>query len=112
MWLWRPDDQLADPATDLLADCHEIERCLLTLARFTGGRRHHARSVADGGAGHVESAVVAPPTVFSRLSLSRTSRPAGGGAAGREGSSDGAAAAAADESPIGSENKDWPLRPQ
>ncbi len=56
MTLWRPDDELADPATDLLADCHEIERCLLTLARFTGGRRHHARSVADCGAGHVETA--------------------------------------------------------
>ncbi|MFA4965403.1 MAG: MarR family winged helix-turn-helix transcriptional regulator [Thermoleophilia bacterium] len=36
-------------------DCAEIERALLTLARFTGGRRHHRRTVGLTGAGRVET---------------------------------------------------------
>jgi DNA-binding MarR family transcriptional regulator len=37
-------------------DCGEIERCLLILARFTSGRRHHAQSLATAGVGKLETA--------------------------------------------------------
>jgi DNA-binding MarR family transcriptional regulator len=43
------------PST-LADDCGEIERCLLTVARFTGGRRHHARTLATAGVGTLETA--------------------------------------------------------
>lgn len=40
----------------LAEECGEIERCLLLLARFTGGRRHHASTLETSGAGRLESA--------------------------------------------------------
>jgi DNA-binding MarR family transcriptional regulator len=46
----------ADPPASLVEDCGEIERCLLVLARFTGGRRHHATTLETAGVGRLESA--------------------------------------------------------
>lgn len=45
----------AEPATSLEEDCAEIERCLLLLARFTGGRRHHATTLETAGVGRLET---------------------------------------------------------
>lgn len=44
------------PETSLLEDCGEIERCLLILARFTCGRRHHAKTLETAGVGRTETA--------------------------------------------------------
>ncbi len=48
--------QAAEIPESLTAECAEIERCLLVLARFTGGRRHHATTLQVSGAGRLESA--------------------------------------------------------
>ncbi len=48
--------QAAEVPESLTAECAEIERCLLVLARFTGGRRHHATTLDTSGAGRLESA--------------------------------------------------------
>lgn len=45
----------ARPPTSLEEDCAEIERCLLVLARFTGGRRHHATTLETAGVGRLET---------------------------------------------------------
>jgi DNA-binding MarR family transcriptional regulator len=45
----------AEPSASLEQDCGEIERCLLVLARFTGGRRHHATTLETAGVGRLES---------------------------------------------------------
>lgn len=45
----------AMPAS-LAEDCGEIERCLLILARFSGGRRHHVTTLKTAGVGRPESA--------------------------------------------------------
>lgn len=45
----------AGPATSLEEDCAEIERCLLVLARFTGGRKHHATTLETAGVGRLET---------------------------------------------------------
>lgn len=45
-----------EPPASLEEDCGEIERCLLVLARFTGGRRHHATTLETTGVGRLESA--------------------------------------------------------
>jgi DNA-binding MarR family transcriptional regulator len=42
--------------SSLAEDCGEIERCLMLLARFTGGRRHHTRTLEMAGVGHLETA--------------------------------------------------------
>jgi DNA-binding MarR family transcriptional regulator len=54
----RPHARLlaAEPPASLAEDCGEIERCLLVLARFTGGRRHHATTLQTAGVGRLESA--------------------------------------------------------
>lgn len=53
----QPGDRpsTAEPATSLEEDCAEIERCLLLLARFTGGRRHHATTLETAGVGRLET---------------------------------------------------------
>jgi len=48
--------QAAEIPESLAKECGEIERCLLLLARFTGGRRHHAKTLDTSGAGRLESA--------------------------------------------------------
>jgi DNA-binding MarR family transcriptional regulator len=54
----RPVSKLvaAEPPPSLADDCGEIERCLLVLARFTGGRKHHATTLETAGVGRLESA--------------------------------------------------------
>ncbi len=45
----------ARPARSLEEDCAAIERALLVLARFTGGRRQHQRTIERAGLHHVET---------------------------------------------------------
>ena len=55
----RPPQSENEPPEDrtaVHADCAEIERCLLLLARFTGGHRQHGSTLGNAGTGHVESA--------------------------------------------------------
>ena len=54
----RPQSENEPPEdrTAVHADCAEIERCLLLLARFTGGHRQHGSTLGNAGTGHVESA--------------------------------------------------------
>ena len=54
----RPQSEHQPPVhpTTVREDCAEIERCLLLLARFTGGHRQHGSTLRNAGKGHVESA--------------------------------------------------------